>query len=125
MGIVLAALITFRVLGFSPAVKARRSVLVVLLMMTLITVPLYFSYVKILHRYHAEKHWQVERFLVNGKYIIIRNIRLSKQANRHILLVDILARESLSRNDLNLLKQKIQTNFPGNLVIRAKVEYIL
>lgn len=125
VGIVLAALLTFRVLGFSPAVKARRSVFIVLLMMVLITVPLYFSYNKILNRYHAEKNWQLERFLVDGKYIIIRNIRFNKQKNRHILFMDILARESLSRKDLNLLKQKIQTNFPGNLVIRARIEYIL
>jgi len=125
VGIVLAALLTFRVLGFSPAVKARRSVFIVLLMMVMITVPLYFSYTKILHQYNAEKSWRIERFMVNGKYIIIRNIRLSKQKNRHIIFMDILARESLSRNDLNLLKQKIQTNFPGNLVIRARIEYIL
>jgi len=125
VGIVFAALLTFRVLGFSPAVKARRSVFIVLLMMVVITVPLYFSYNKILHRYHAEKNWQIERFMVNGKYIIIRNIRLSKQKNRRVIFMDILARESLSRNDLNQLKQKIQTNFPGNMVIRARIEYIL
>jgi hypothetical protein len=64
-------------------------------------------------------------FMVNGKYIIIRNIRLSKQKNRRVIFMDILARESLSRNDLNQLKQKIQTNFPGNMVIRARIEYIL
>jgi len=125
VGIVLAALLTFRVLGFSPAVKARRSVFIVLLMMILITVPLYFSYNKILKNYQVEKNWQIERFLVNGKYIIIRNIRMSKYENHQIIFMDILARESLSRNDLNLLKQKIKTNFPGNLVIRARIEYIL
>ncbi len=125
VGIILAALLTFRVLGFSPAVKARRSVFIVLLMMVMITVPLYFSYNKILYRYHAEKRWRIERFMVNGKYIIIQNIRLSKQENRHIIFMDILARESLSRNDLDQLKQKIQTNFSGNLVIRARIEYIL
>jgi hypothetical protein len=125
VGIVFAAILTFRVLGFSPAVKARRSVFVVLLMLIVITVPLYFSYNRILRKYHTEKDWQIERFLVNGKYIIIQNIRLSKREDRQILFIDILARESLSRKDLNLLKQKIQTNFQGNLVIRAKIEYIL
>ncbi|MCK5916377.1 MAG: TIGR00341 family protein, partial [Deltaproteobacteria bacterium] len=59
VGIVLAALFTFRVLGFSPAVKARRGVLVVSLMLVLITVPLYYSYTRILYRYNAEKSWQV------------------------------------------------------------------
>jgi uncharacterized hydrophobic protein (TIGR00271 family) len=125
VGIVFAAILTFRVLGFSPAVKARRSVFVVLLMLIVITVPLYFSYSRILQKYHAEKNWQIERFFVNGKYLIIQNIRLSKREDRQILFIDILARESLSRKDLNLLKQKIQTNFQEDLVIRAKIEYIL
>lgn len=124
-GIVFASIFTFLVLGFSPAVKARRSVLAVLLALALITVPLYYSYNKILNKYHAEKRWQVERFLVNGKYIIIRNIRLSTQEDVDVIFMDILARESLSRKDLNQLKMKIRSNFPNRIVIRAKIEYIL
>ncbi len=124
-GIVFSAIFTFWVLGFSPAVKARRSMLVVLIALAIITVPLYYSYNRILNTYRAEKNWQVERFLVNGKYIIIRNIRLSTREDMKIIFMDILARESLSRQDLNQLKQKIKSNFPGDLVIRARVEYIL
>ena len=125
VGIVFAAIFTFRVLGFSPAVKGRRSVLLIVLMLVMITVPLYYSYTRIVKEYHAEKSWRVERFLVNGKYIIIRNIRFGQQRNRKILFMDIMARQSLPREDLNLLKQKIKRNFPGDLVIRAKIEYIL
>jgi len=94
-------------------------------MLVMITVPLYYSYTRIVKEYHAEKNWRVERFLVNGKYIIIRNIRFGQQRDRKILFMDIMARQSLSREDLNLLKQKIKRNFPGDLVIRAKIEYIL
>lgn len=125
VGIVFAALFTFRVLGFSPVVKARRSVIFVLLLLALITVPLYISSIRIAKRYHSEKSWQVERFLVNGKYIIIQNTKLSRERKHQVLSLDILAREALSRVDLNLLKDKIKRNFSDNLVIRAKIIYIL
>jgi len=37
----------------------------------------------------------------------------------------ILARESLSRDDLNQLKQKIQSQFGTRLTIQTEVIYIL
>jgi len=36
-----------------------------------------------------------------------------------------MARERLSRADLDLFKQKVQTNFSRKLVIRANIIYIL
>jgi hypothetical protein len=39
--------------------------------------------------------------------------------------MDILARERLTRDDLNDFKEKIQDNFSRKLVIRANIIYIL
>ena len=39
--------------------------------------------------------------------------------------MDIMARERLSRDDLDDFKQKVQTNFSRKLVIRANIIYIL
>ncbi|MGW8161765.1 MAG: TIGR00341 family protein, partial [Desulfobulbales bacterium] len=124
VGIVVAATFTFRLLGYSAAVKSKRGIGIVFFLLILISIPLYLSYNHIVETRMHEKSWQKERFLVHGKYLIIRQARLSEYGNRDILTVDILARDQLTRNDLAELKRKINYNFTEDLVIRANIIYI-
>jgi uncharacterized hydrophobic protein (TIGR00271 family) len=124
VGITVAATLTFRVLGYSPAVKSKRGISIVLLLLVMITVPLYLSYNRIVKTRGFEQSWQDERFLVHGKYLIIKNAHLSEYSNKDILSMDVLARDQLTRSDLAELKRKISYNFSEELVIRANVIYI-
>ena len=125
VGIIVAAALTFRVLGYSAAIKGKRNMGYVVLALALITIPLYLTYNDIVEEFQWERSWQKERFLVNGKYIIVRKAEILHRRDRDIVLMDILARERLSRGDLNDFKQKVQTNFSRELVIRANIIYIL
>ncbi len=125
VGIVLAAAFTFRILGFSPAVHNKRHLGIVILALIMISIPLYFSYERIATKVTFEQRLQKERFLVNGKYIIIQKADISRQENRSIIIMKILARETLSRNDLNTLQKKFQHYFDTDLVIRTEIIYIL
>jgi uncharacterized membrane protein len=124
IGIVLAATFTFRVLGFSPAVRDKRSIGVVCVFLLAISIPLYLAFQGIVERSEFERSWQNERFLVNGKYLIVDQARLHRFNQVQVLTVDILVREQLSRRDLNEFKRKIKRNFSDDIVIRAKFTYI-
>ena len=125
VGIIVAAAITFRVLGYAAAVKNKRIAGVVLLSLALITVPLYLSYDRIVDRLVLEQSWQQERFLVNGKYLIVRKATLFYGESKDVIVMNIHAREPLTRSDLDLFKAKVQSNFPKKLTIRADIIYIL
>lgn len=125
VGIILAALFTFRVLGYSPVVKNRRGFSYVLLSFLLITAPLYLSYEQIVRNVRIEKLLEKERYLVNGKYIIIQDVKLGRSMGKEIVMADILVRESLDREDLHLLKKKIEHYYGKEMVIRTRVAYIL
>ena len=125
VGIIVFAALTFRVLGYSAAIKGKRSMGYVVLALALITIPLYLTYDDFVEKIRWEQSWQKERFLVNGKYIIVRNAEILHRRDRDIVLMDIMARERLSRDDLDAFKQKVQTNFSRKLVIRANIIYIL
>ncbi|MEA3411669.1 MAG: TIGR00341 family protein [Pseudomonadota bacterium] len=125
VGITLAATFTFRVLGYSSAVQRKWSVNLVVLALALIAVPLYYSYDQIVQKVVMEKSWKKERFLVNGKYIIVKEADLSHQRDKEVMIVTIMAREPLTREDLTEFKSKIQRHFDKKLVIRAKIVYIL
>lgn len=124
IGIIISATLTFRMLGFSPVVRHRRGVLIVILSFFLISIPLYLAYDEIVFQTRFEKSWQKERFLVNEKYLIVKQAKLTKFRDRKILTVEIYAREPLSRFDLTEFRRKVVQNFPYDLEIRAKIIYI-
>ena len=124
VGIILAATFTFRVLGYSSAVYGRHGIRIVTLALILIAIPLYLSYDRIVDKVTLEKSWQHERFLVNDKYLIVRNARLNQYKGKDVMTMELLAREPLTRDDLNKFREKIQTHFERKLIIRADVNYI-
>ena len=124
VGIIIAAIFTFRVLGYSAAVRSRRSLGVVFIFLVLISIPLYLSYSRIVEDRNFEQSLRKERFLVNEKYLIIIKASIIWRGNNRIILMDVLAREPLTREDLNAFKKKIQTNFHKKLIIRLKTFYI-
>jgi len=124
IGIVLAATFTFRVLGFSAAVRDKRGVGIVLVFLLAIFVPLFIAYQGIVERTHFEKGWEQERFLINGKYLIVKDAILHKLQDKNILTVEIHARDQLTRRDLNEFRRKVQNNFTEDVFIRANVTYI-
>jgi len=124
IGIILAAAFTFRVLGFSPAVRGNRNIWVVLLTLVLIAIPLYISYDRIVEKRIIENRWQKERFLVNGKYIIIQKADVSWRKDKEVVVMELLVRDFLNREDLNEFRKKIEDNFSGKPIIRVKTVYI-
>jgi uncharacterized hydrophobic protein (TIGR00271 family) len=124
IGIILAATFTFRVLGYSAAVRGKRNIGLVALFLVLITIPLYLSYNSIVETMVFETSWQQERFLVNGKYLIVKKAELTHYRDKEVIVMDIMAREPLTREDLAQFKRKIQANFTKKLIIRASTIYI-
>ena len=93
--------------------------------LALISLPLYLSYDEIVQGVVNEQAWKKERFLVNGKYLIVRNTRQYRQRDRDVIEMEIHARDTLTRTDLDAFKARIRENFEKKLLIRARVTYIL
>ena len=123
-GILTAAVISFRWLGFSSAVQSKGRFALVVCFLFLISIPLYRSYNKIVEQSEFERSWQVERFLVNGKYIIVNSGKISYQKGNRILNLQLLAREQLDRADFQELKRKIKRNFGDDIILRTQLTYI-
>jgi len=125
IGITLAATLTFRVLGYSPVIRHKLGLQFIVILLVVITIPLYLSYNRIVDEVLYEKSLQTERFIVNEKYLIILNANVIRENEKEIVNISILAREVLTRQDLNLLKIKIQNYFNTQLPIRTDISYTL
>ena len=73
----------------------------------------------------SQKNLKQVRFLVNEKYLIVRNVQSIRKKEKLIVSMDILARERLTRSDMDLFQKKIQENYPRQVIIRANIVYIL
>jgi uncharacterized hydrophobic protein (TIGR00271 family) len=124
-GIVLAATLTFRVLGFSPILKAKRGFLLISLSLIAIAVPLYLAYDRIVESYVFEQRIVKDRFILNGKYVVIRRAELGHYKERTLLRMDLLAGEPLNRDDLSVLKKKMQLYFEKDIVVQTTIRYVL
>ncbi len=124
IGIILAATLTFRVLGFSPVVRNKKGLTLVAMLLLLVSFPLYFSYQLLVETMVMEENWQYERFLIKNKYLIVQQAELLQRRKQDILFVRVLVREPLTRSDLNQLKEKIQSHFTETLHIRLQFLYI-
>jgi uncharacterized hydrophobic protein (TIGR00271 family) len=125
VGIVVAAIVTFQVLGFSNVVKSKKSVMFIFALLLGVSYPLYLSYDNMIQKYQISQMLQQHRFIVNNKYIIIKKATVIFQGEIKVLNLELLVRGSLNRNDLEELKEDIQRLFNTKLFIKAKVEYIL
>jgi len=124
VGIIISATFTFRILGYAAAVRRKASLVVVFIFLALISIPLYLSFSRIVEDRVFEQSLRQERFLVNEKYLIIIKASIFWRGDKRIILMDILAREPMTREDLNTFKKKIQANFSKKLIIRLKTFYI-
>ena len=125
VGIILAAVVTFQILGFSNVVKSKKSVAFVFALILAVSYPLYISYDQIIQQYNISKMLKEQRFIVNNKYIIINEANIVFHGDVKVLNLSLAIRESLSREDLEELKKSIQLLFDTKLFIKTKVEYIL
>ena len=124
IGIILAATFTFRMLGYSPVVRDKKSILLVVVFFVLISIPLSFAFKSIVERASFEKSWEYDRFLVNDKYLIVKKATVHTFEESKVLTVEIQAREPLTRSDLNEFRRKVKYNFYDDIIIRARITYI-
>jgi hypothetical protein len=113
------------VIGFSSALKSKKGFGIVLALLLAVSYPLYISYDHMIERYKVVKMLKKHRFIVNGKYIIVKDTKVYYSNKTRILNLKLVVRESLNRRDLKMLKEDIQRLFNTKLFITTEVEYIL
>ena len=125
IGIIIAAVITFQLLGFSNVLKSKKSVAFIFAILLAISYPLYLSSGNMIEKYQISQELKEHRFLVNNRYIIIENVNVIFRGDVKILNLDLVVRESLDRNDFEVLKEDIQRLLNRKLFIKTRVEFIL
>lgn len=115
-GMILAAALTFLILGYSPFRLARRGLFISFLLVVVVTVPLVFGFLRMVGEHRIVKALsglQVED-------ITLREVSIRRIDPLHIS-VRLLSRHSIDDNDLERVKRAIEHRVGQTLVMEAVV----
>lgn len=125
VGIIVAATLTFRVLGFSPVLRARRKLGAIVVMLALIAIPLGITSSQISERWEAEERLAWERFDINGKPVIITRVERAGAGGPADLMITVAVREPLKPGDFEALREQIRDLLGRDARIKLDIHYLL
>jgi len=105
VGIILAASLTFLMLGFSPVAVAKKGISYALILVAIVSVPLYISFTKMKHDIEVKQTLGAFGTTIGTKDIHLRNIEIQgKEVRCEVIASDILSKEE--KKELNRLISK-------------------
>jgi uncharacterized hydrophobic protein (TIGR00271 family) len=119
VGIVLAAALTFTLLGFSPLKLAKKGIVIWMSIVAVVAVPLYSSFTKM------EADTQIQKILSNLSFDVGKhNVRLTQiqtihHAKKDEIRCEVISTGILSKDEKRLLKEVIEKS------INKKVEVVV
>ncbi|MDT8406714.1 MAG: DUF389 domain-containing protein [Methylococcales bacterium] len=124
VGIVLAALITFLILGFAPFARAAKGMSVSLLLAALIAAPLSFSFERMIQAERLQAHILNTRFTVQEQHWNLTNVHLNQQADVLTIHADVVGATLPDNQALEViheqLRQTLQRPVELSLVFRIQ-----
>lgn len=94
VGIVLSASLTFLMLGFSPVAVAKKGLSFALILVAIVSVPLFVSFGKMKHNIQIEQTLSKFEATLHGKNIHLKNIKIhDKEVRCEVIASDILSKE--------------------------------
>ena len=110
VGISLTAALTFLVLGFAPLERARQGLMLSALLMVLIAIPLSLA------MRDMASHWQLEKSLsglklfVENQQVELTDLHVRVHGDTTVVLADVLTDRMLNKDELRLLKVKLEAH---------------
>lgn len=108
-GISIASSLTFLVLGYSPIVRAKKGLAVTSAILIIITIPLSISFSDMYQRWNLERLVAHKTFQVNDKELELINPKVSLKKRRVILRTEGSSAKVITFEDMEILKEKLET----------------
>ena len=125
VGIVLAATLTFRVLGFSPTVHGKRRLGAIALAIIIILAPLGLSSTQIARRWEVQQLLEQRQLQINGKALRITQVDTEGSGDGPGIVVTVVVDEPLLTQDFSALRAEIRSQVGEDMRVRLEVQYLL
>tara|TARA_B100001063_G_scaffold41173_1_gene34994 strand:- start:12960 stop:14870 length:1911 start_codon:yes stop_codon:yes gene_type:complete len=126
VGITLSAALTFIVLGFAPVTKAKKGVFYTSIIMTIVAIPLFLSFMKVVDRNKYLEDLNSIKNITIGKEKIDLNINTIENRKDNILVdIEVISHKPLSLTDYNIIKNKLQEKTNKRIVLKVTPIFLL
>lgn len=119
VGITLSAALTFIVLGFAPVKKAKKGLFYTSVLMVIITIPLFFSFMKVVDKYEYFNKLNSVKFIVlNDNKIELKIQSVDNKKDKIFINIEIISSKYLSFDDYIIIKNKLQERVDKQIVLK-------
>ena len=125
VGIVLAAALTFVILGFSPLHVAKKGILIWMVIVTIVAIPLYSSFNKMQEDIRVQTILSNLAFSVGGNDVKLLHIELVHRKNVNEVRCEVLATGILTKEEKLRLKEVIEKSIGKKVEVIATFRYRL
>ena len=119
VGISLAATVTFLVLGFAPFKRAQKGLFISLLLMSLIAVPLYFTFQEMIERARIREQIPTGQFELAGLQVRLRSVRVFV-GSPPLIRVGMSSSQRIDEKHVEALKEMISERIGGPIYLEAQ-----
>ena len=118
VGITLSAALTFIVLGFAPIKRAKKGIFYTSILMVIIAIPLFLSFMDVVHRYdYFNKLNGFRTMALNGHDIELHIKKVQNKNDEIIVNLDVISSKPLILDDYNIIKEKLQKVVDKKLIL--------
>ncbi len=122
-GITLAASLTFLILGFSPVKRATRGIVVTSLLLVGITVPLFFSFFKVIEQNKIFQQLKtLEYVLLEDQKVGLRTLSVDLSREVPVIYIETRSTLILTNTQLTSIKQKVDEVLKRPVVVNILSE---
>ncbi len=125
VGIVLAAALTFMLLGYSPIKIARKGVMIWLAIALVISVPLYSAFETMREHSTIQQRLTNAHFMLDAHEVTLTHIELLQHGEKTELRCEVIATGFLSKEEKRELKAKIEEDIGEKVEVIATFRYRL
>ena len=126
VGITLSAALTFIVLGFAPVTKAKKGVFYTSIIMVIVAIPLFLSFMKVVDRNKYFDELNSIKTLIIEKDKIDLNIKTIENRNDNILVnIEVISSKPLSLTHYDTIKNKLQEKTDKKIILKVTPIFLL
>lgn len=126
VGITLSAALTFIILGFAPVTKAKKGVFYTSLIMSIVAIPLFLSFMKVVDRNKYLDDLNSIKTITIDKEKIDLNINTIENRKDNILVdIEVISNKPLSLTTYNSIKNKLQEKTDKKIVLKITPIFLL
>ena len=119
VGITLSATLTFMVLGYAPIKRAKKGIFYTSILMALITVPLFISFMQVVEKNdYMSKLNSIKTLEFNDKKIELNIKSLENKSIAIFLDIEVVSSKHLDLVNYNFIKQKLEEQVDKKIVLK-------